>query len=204
MERWIEQLMSDWGYIGVAFLIALENLFPPIPSEFILTFGGFMTTRTSMTVVGVIIASTIGSVFGAICLYMIGKLVRLSVLKRFLSGRIGFILRLKPSDVDKAMVWFQKHGLLTVFFCRFVPVIRSLISIPAGVARMNMTLFLVYTTLGSLIWNTVLICLGAWAGDNWENILATFDSVKYYIFIPVAIIVAYYGYKFVQSRKYMD
>lgn len=204
MEQWIEQLMSDWGYIGVAFLIALENLFPPIPSEFILTFGGFMTTRTSMTVVGVIIASTIGSVFGAICLYMVGKLVRLSVLKRFLSGRMGLILRLKPSDVDKAMVWFQKHGLLTVFFCRFVPVIRSLISIPAGVARMNMTLFLVYTTLGSLIWNTVLICLGAWAGDNWESILATFDSVKYYIFIPVAIIVAYYGYKFVQSRKHMD
>ncbi|OCS82929.1 DedA family protein [Caryophanon tenue] len=204
MEQWIEQLMSDWGYIGVAFLIALENLFPPIPSEFILTFGGFMTTRTSMTIVGVIIASTIGSVFGAICLYMVGKLVRLSVLKRFLSGRMGLILRLKPSDVDKAMVWFQKHGLLTVFFCRFVPVIRSLISIPAGVARMNMTLFLVYTTLGSLIWNTVLICLGAWAGDNWESILATFDSVKYYIFIPVAIIVVYYGYKFVQSRKHMD
>lgn len=204
MEQWIEQLMSDWGYIGVAFLIALENLFPPIPSEFILTFGGFMTTRTSMTIVGVIIASTIGSVFGAICLYMVGKLVRLSVLKRLLSGRMGLILRLKPSDVDKAMVWFQKHGLLTVFFCRFVPVIRSLISIPAGVARMNMTLFLVYTTLGSLIWNTVLICLGAWAGDNWESILATFDSVKYYIFIPVAIIVVYYGYKFVQSRKHMD
>lgn len=203
MEQWIEQLMNDWGYLGVAFLIALENLFPPIPSEFILTFGGFMTTRTEMNIVGVIIASTVGSLIGAICLYMVGKTVRPSVLKRFLAGRIGRILRLKPNDVDKAMVWFQRHGLLTVFFCRFVPVIRSLISIPAGVARMNMMLFIIYTTLGSVIWNTVLILLGAWAGENWTDILATFDSMKYYIFIPVAIIVAYYGYKFIKSRKEM-
>ena len=134
---------------------------------------------------------------------MVGKTVRPSVLKRFLAGRIGRILRLKPNDVDKAMVWFQRHGLLTVFFCRFVPVIRSLISIPAGVARMNMMLFIIYTTLGSVIWNTVLILLGAWAGENWTDILATFDSMKYYIFIPVAIIVAYYGYKFIKSRKEM-
>lgn len=184
--------MNDWGYIGVAFLIALENLFPPIPSEFILTFGGFMTTRTNMTVVGVIIAATVGSIIGAICLYYVGRVVRPSVLKKFLSGRFGKMLRLKPTDVDRSMAWFNKHGILTVFFCRFVPVIRSLISIPAGFARMKFGMFLLLTTLGSMIWNTVLIVLGAWAGENWNIILETFDSIKYYIFIPVGLVILYF------------
>ncbi len=192
MEQWIEQLMNAWGYIGVAFLIALENLFPPIPSEFILTFGGFMTTRTEMTIVGVIIASTIGSIIGAICLYLVGRVVRPSILKKYLASRFGKILRLKPTDVDRAMMWFNKHGILTVFFCRFVPVIRSLISIPAGFARMKFGIFIIFTLLGSIIWNTVLILLGAWAGENWHAILETFDSVKYLIFIPVGLIIIYY------------
>ena len=201
MEQWIEQLMNDWGYVGVAFLIALENLFPPIPSEFILTFGGFMTTRSELTVVGVIIASTIGALVGAVCLYYVGKIVRPSVLKKFLAGRAGKWLRLKPTDVDRAMAWFNRHGVLTVFFCRFVPVIRSLISIPAGIARMPLGLFLLLTAVGSAIWNTVLILLGAWAGDNWHQILETFDSVKYFIFIPVAAIVLYYVWKWQKSKK---
>lgn len=201
MEEWIKDLMNSWGYFGVAFLVALENLFPPIPSEFILTFGGFMTTRTNMTVIGVIIASTIGSVVGAICLYFLGKLVSLSVLKKILSGKTGKVLRLKPRDIDRSVDWFQSHGYITVFFCRFIPVIRSLISIPAGVARMPLIPFLTYTTLGTVLWNTILIVLGAWAGDNWSHILDVFNRYKYYLFIPVIVFGSYFFYQFYKRRK---
>ncbi|WP_431026816.1 DedA family protein [Lysinibacillus sp. LZ02] len=201
MENWIEGIMSEWGYIGIALLVALENIFPPIPSEFILTFGGFMAIRTAMTVPGVIIASTIGSVAGAICLYSIGKLVQLSTLKRLLAGKIGWILRLHPKDIDSAAVWFQKHGFVTVFLCRFIPVIRSLISIPAGIARMPFLLFIHYTALGTLIWNTVLIMLGAWAGDNWSIIVSTFDQYKYYLFVPIGIFIIYSMFRFNKRQK---
>ena len=201
MEEWIKDLMNGWGYFGVAFLVALENLFPPIPSEFILTFGGFMTTRTNMTVIGVIIASTVGSVAGAICLYYVGKLVSLQRLKKILGGRVGTVLRLRPRDIDRSVDWFQNHGYITVFFCRFIPVIRSLISIPAGVARMPLAPFITYTTLGTILWNTVLIVLGAWAGDNWSDILDTFNRYKYYLLIPVVIIGGYFLYKFYKRRR---
>lgn len=195
------ELMNSWGYFGVAFLVALENLFPPIPSEFILTFGGFMTTRTSMTVPGVIISSTIGSVAGAICLYYVGKLVSLSFLKKMLAGRTGTILRLRPRDIDRAVDWFQERGYMAVFFCRFIPVIRSLISIPAGVARMPLIPFLTYTLLGTVLWNTILIVLGAWAGDNWSYILDLFNRYKYYLFIPVIVFGSYFLYRFYKTRK---
>lgn len=201
MEKWIEQLMSEWGYFGVAFLVALENIFPPIPSELILTFGGFMTTHTAMTVPGVIIASTIGSLVGAIVLYSIGKLVQLARLKKMISGKLGRIVRLKPKDIDSAVEWFQTHGFITVFLCRFIPIIRSLISIPAGIARMPMLIFIHYTALGTVIWNTVLILLGAWAGENWTMILMLFDHYKYYLFIPFGIVVVYSLFRFYQGKK---
>lgn len=201
MEEWITDLMNNWGYFGVAFLVALENLFPPIPSEFILTFGGFMTTRTNMTVPGVIMSSTIGSVAGAICLYYIGKLVSLSLLKKILAGKLGTFLRLKPRDIDRSVDWFQQRGYLTVFFCRFIPVIRSLISIPAGVARMPLLPFITYTVLGTVLWNTILIVLGALAGDNWSVILDMFNRYKYYLFIPVIVFGSYFLYKFYSTRK---
>lgn len=201
MEKWIEQLMNEWGYFGVAFLVALENIFPPIPSELILTFGGFMTTRTDMTVFGVIIASTIGSLVGAILLYSIGKLVQLVRLKKLISGKLGRILRLRPQNIDSAVEWFQTHGFITVFLCRFIPVIRSLISIPAGIARMPIVVFIHYTALGIVIWNTVLIVLGAWAGENWTMILTLFDYYKYYLFIPFGIIVIYSLIRFYQGKK---
>jgi len=201
MENWIEQIMNDWGYIGVAILVALENVFPPIPSELILTFGGFMTTYTVMTVGGVIVSSTIGSLVGAIILYKIGQLVKLTRLKRLLSGKIGKLLRLKPRHIDSSVAWFQKHGFITVFLCRFLPVIRSLISIPAGIARMPMWIFIQYTILGNVIWNTILIVLGAWAGDNWHAILTLFDHYKYYLFIPVIVFSSYFIYQLMMKQK---
>jgi membrane protein DedA with SNARE-associated domain len=172
LQEWIIQIMDRFGYIGIALLIALENIFPPIPSEVILTFGGFMTTYTKLTVWGVIIASTIGSVLGAVVLYWIGRSLTPERLEYWLEGRWGRILRLKKGDVARAKGWFERHGKRAVFFCRCIPLIRSLISIPAGMAKMKMWLFLLLTIAGSLVWNSALIYLGAALGASWEIIIS--------------------------------
>lgn len=182
MQEWIIQVLNQFGYFGIAALIAIENIFPPIPSEVILTFSGFMTTYTMMNEWMVILASTIGSLIGAVLLYEIGSLVSQEHLARFLQGRAGKILRLKPGDVYRASDWFQTKGYAAVLICRFIPIIRSLISIPAGMARMKLVPFLVLTTVGSVIWNTVLIWLGSFAGASWKSVVGILDSYAMAIF----------------------
>lgn len=176
MQDWIITIMQQYGYPGVALLIAVENIFPPIPSEVILTFGGFMTTYTSLNIWLVILAATAGSVIGALVLYGAGLLLPPSRLKSLLSGPAGKLLRLYPEDVDKAVDWFGHTGLKAVFFCRFVPMIRSLISIPAGFARMNLLPFLILTTFGSFLWNTILVWVGVAARESWDVIAGHLES----------------------------
>lgn len=178
--------MDQFGYLGIMLLVALENVFPPIPSEVILAFGGFMTTYTSLHVVGVIISATIGSVVGAIILYFIGKLLNKERLISIVSGKVGKILRLKPKDIEKADKWFDERGNVAVFFCRFVPIVRSLISIPAGMSDMPIRSFLLFTTIGTLIWNTVLVILGSKMGENWTKIV---DFISEYASITLIVLV---------------
>lgn len=186
MQEIIISLINDFGYMGIAFLIAIENIFPPIPSEVILSFGGFMTTHSKLTIVGVVISSTIGSVIGAIVLYFIGKLLNKERLKRIVSGKVGKILRLKPKDIEKADNWFDNKGNITVLFCRFIPIVRSLISIPAGMSEMPFYRFLAYTTLGTAIWNTVLVVLGSIMGKSWVKIV---KIVNEYAFITLIVLI---------------
>lgn len=176
MQALIIAMMDRFGYLGIASLIALENIFPPIPSEVILTFGGFLTTYTNLDVWLVIAAATAGSMVGAVFLYGVGWALTPERLRGLLSGKLGKILHLYPEDVDKSIFWFQKKGKAAVFFCRFVPIIRSLISIPAGFAGMAPVPFLVLTLVGSSIWNTVLIWLGAAAGASWSRIVGYTDA----------------------------
>ncbi|MBW8382203.1 MAG: DedA family protein [Youngiibacter sp.] len=201
MQSYIIEIMEKFGYIGTFLLILLENVFPPIPSEVILTFGGFMTTSTSMTVIGTIIAATIGSLLGAVILYYIGHILnreRLDVIVK----KYGHILRLKVSDLDKADAWFEKYGYRTIFFCRMVPILRSLISIPAGMAEMKFNLFLLYTTLGTLIWNTALVTAGAMLGENWEKVLEFMDVYSNIAYGAIFIAIAgFIGYKLYSGKK---
>lgn len=185
MQDWIINLMNQFGYIGIALLIAIENIFPPIPSEVILTFGGFMTTQSSMNIWLVSLFATIGSVVGAIVLYYVGRLVTPERLGKIID-KWGFILRVKRRHIKKAESWFQRHGNITVFFCRFVPIIRSLISIPAGMAKMEMGAFLLYTTLGTAIWNVVLVSLGSYAGEQWETIVNYINTYSHIVLIILA------------------
>ena len=201
MQEFIISMMNQFGYIGVFLLIAIENIFPPIPSEVILLFGGFMTTYSKLNIVLMIIFATLGSLIGAIVLYYVGKILNKERLKKIVSGKIGKILRLKNSDIDKADQWFDTKGNKTVFFCRFVPIVRSLISIPAGMSEMPMGKFLLYTTVGSLILNTVLIILGAIVGENWTSILNIFDTYSHIVAILLIIIFIVFIYIFYKKKK---
>ena len=201
MQDLIIEIMNNFGYIGVFLLIAIENVFPPIPSEVILLFGGFMTTFTNMNIIGVIIASTLGSLLGAIILYYIGKILNKERLKKIITSKPGKLLRLTPEDIDKADKWFDTKGNKTVFFCRFIPVIRSLISIPAGMSEMPMKKFLIYTTVGSLIWNSALTIAGSIVGENWTDILAIMDQYSHIIVIILAILFIIAIIVFYSKRK---
>ena len=174
MEQFIVNVMEDFGYPGMALLIAVENLFPPIPSEVILTFGGFLTTRTALDVWWVVAWATLGAVAGALALYGVGRALGGQRMNALLAAPWGKRLGFDAEAAARAAGWFEKKGAKTVLFCRCVPILRSLISIPAGMARMNLVRFLLYTTAGSFVWNAVLVHLGAAAGESWALLARRF------------------------------
>lgn len=201
MDKWIIDIMEQFGYFGVFLLICIENIFPPIPSEVILTFGGFMTTKSELTFFGVVLAATIGSVFGALILYGIGMLIDVERLEKIV-GRYGHILRVTKEDLHKADRWFHRYGYWTVLFCRMVPLLRSLISIPAGMARMRFSLFLFFTVIGTVIWNVILVGLGRALGENWEKILYYMDIYSHFVYLLIVVLgVAAIVYFFMRKRN---
>lgn len=205
MQEFIISVMNRFGYVGIFFLIFFENVFPPIPSEVVLLFGGFMTTYTKLNIFLMIVFSTLGSVAGAIVLYYIGKLLNKERLKKIVSGKVGKVLRIKTNDIDKADYWFDTKGNKTVFFCRFIPVVRSLISIPAGMSEMTMGKFLLYTTVGSAIWNSILLIVGNKVGKNWESILSIMNQYSHIVFMLLIILfivflVYFFGFR-TKERK---
>jgi membrane protein DedA with SNARE-associated domain len=159
-------LVETLGGPGAGLAVALENLFPPIPSEVILPLAGFAAARGDLNLVSAIVWTTLGSVVGALALYGVGALLGRDRV-RALAARLPLI---RLSDVDRTEAWFARHGVKAVFFGRMIPIFRSLISIPAGLERMPLVTFLAYTTLGSLIWNTTFILAGYGLGENWAAI----------------------------------
>jgi membrane protein DedA with SNARE-associated domain len=201
MENWLAGIIDNFGYAGIFLLIALENIFPPIPSEVILTFGGFVTTTSELTITGVVIASTLGSVIGAMALYGLGLLLDVERMEKIVD-RWGHILRLTKKDIHKADAWFDKYGYWSVFLCRFVPLIRSLISIPAGMSNMKFVPFLIFTSAGTFIWNIVLVNLGAKVGESWEDIVAYMDIYSNIVYAAIALLgIAFLVYILKRKRK---
>jgi len=173
----------------VFLLILLENVFPPIPSEVIITFGGFMVDQSpKLSFIGMLTASTLGAVGGAVILYYLGHILGLRRIEKIID-KYGFILRLDIEDIHKTNKWFNKYGYTAVFLCRFVPLIRSLISIPAGLSQMSIVPFIIYTTVGTIIWNAILIYLGMALGQNWEKVLQYFDMYSNVLYILMAILI---------------
>lgn len=199
MQEAFFQFISDFGYFAVAALILLENVFPPIPSEVILPLSGFLATQTDMSLGGVIAFATVGSVVGAYFLYGIGRLLSQERLEGFFDTKPMRMLGFKSDDVSKAIGWFDRKGQITVLICRCIPVVRSLISIPAGTAKMNMVRFALYTLVGSLAWNAILCTLGFWAGGAWEQVTAqaewVSDVVKVVIIVVALAVIAWWVVK---------
>ncbi|GED66911.1 alkaline phosphatase [Brevibacillus reuszeri] len=200
MQSWMTDFIEQYSYLGIFLMMALENIFPPIPSEVILTFGGFITTQSSLTITGVVISATAGSVLGAILLYGIGYYVDIDKIEKIVE-RWGHILRIKQTDIQKANRWFEKYGYWTIFLCRMIPLVRSLISIPAGMTRMNLWLFLFFSTIGTLIWNFVLVWLGAILGQSWEDILYYMDVYSTIAYAGIGLGAAIFLVVFLTKRK---
>lgn len=198
---WAIELMQRLGYPGIFLIIILENLFPPIPSEAILPFAGFLTTNGALSLPGVVGAATLGAIIGTLPFYYLGRLFGRERVYQ-LVRRFGRYLRVTEDDLRLAENWFTRYGPWTVFFGRLVPIVRSLISIPAGLANMNLVTFLAYTTIGTLAWNLVLVGVGAWLGAAWPLVS---EWVAYYqdviIALGVVVVVAFLGYRlFVRKR----
>jgi len=181
MTKWILNLIYSTGYFGIVFLMFLENVFPPIPSEYIMPLAGFLVAEEKLTLSGIIIAGTLGSVLGALPLYYFGYKVGEEGLKRF-ADKYGKWLTLTREDIERANVWFDKYGAVAVFVCRLIPGIRSFISIPAGVNKMNFVPFLFYTTLGSAIWTAILAYAGYFLHANFQQIDGYMDYISYAVF----------------------
>ncbi|MEV0523071.1 DedA family protein [Streptomyces sp. NPDC050439] len=163
---WAADLMDSFGAVGAGAAIALENLFPPLPSEVILPLAGFAASQGKFGLITVLLWTTAGSVIGALALYAIGAL-----LGRDRTVAIAARLPLvKASDIERTEKWFARHGTKAVFFGRMIPIFRSMISVPAGVERMRLPVFIALTTAGSLIWNAVFILIGHALGSRWHQV----------------------------------
>lgn len=169
MFDWIQQTMTTLGYPGVALLMFLENVFPPIPSELIMPFAGFSAARGELSFVGVVIAGAVGSLLGQLPLYYLGRWAHEDRLVAW-ADRYGKWLALSGNDIRKADDWFDKHGNKAVFLARLVPGIRSLISIPAGMSEMPLSTFWLYSALGTTLWVLLLTALGGVLGQNYTLI----------------------------------
>ena len=186
MVEWIKNLMESLGYAGIVFLMFLENIFPPIPSELIMPLAGFTSTQGKLSFVGVVLAGALGSVLGAIPLYYLGRLVGEERLKEW-ADKYGKWLTVSSREIEKVDRWFDRHGNKAVFFGRLVPGIRSLISIPAGISGMNLVTFLLYSAVGGTLWTAMLAYLGRLLGENYEQVDAYLGPVSYVVLGGLAV-----------------
>ncbi|OKH20779.1 DedA family protein [Chroogloeocystis siderophila] len=167
MLNWITDTISSLGYVGIGLLMFLENLFPPIPSELIMPLAGFTVARGQMQFIPAIAAGVLGTVIGALPWYYAGKILGTERLQQ-LADKYGKWISISSKDITKADRWFERHGGKAVFVCRLVPGVRTLISLPAGISGMHLVPFLLYSTLGTLLWVGLLTYLGYVLGDNYE------------------------------------
>lgn len=195
LAGWTVDLMDRLGLFGAALAVSLDNFFPPIPSEIILPLAGFAASQGTFSLAGALIATTIGSVFGAMVLFGLGRVFgRDRAVRVFERTPL-----LKVSDLERTEAWFARHGAKAVFFGRMVPIFRSLISIPAGVEKMNIFLFFLLTTAGSLIWNSVFVVAGYRLGENWDAVEPYASAFQKVVILSVLLVVG--GFVFIRVRE---
>ncbi len=201
VANWIENLIDTIGYPGIVIVMAIENIFPPIPSELVLPFAGSLSAKGEMNFWAAVAAGTIGALIGAIVLYAVGYFAREAGV-RTLVGNYGKYLFISEHDLDRAADWFERYGEIIIIFGRLIPLIRSIISIPAGYTRMNPVRFLIYTTLGTTVWNLILTYAGRLLGENWEDILAFMDTYQYATLAVISIaVIAFLTWRIIKYRQ---
>jgi len=203
INEWALALISTLGYPGLGLVMLLENVFPPIPSELILPLAGWLTLgeNATFTLLGVTLVGAIGSVAGAFFFYGIGRWFDESRV-RYLLQRFGKWFMLSESDLDTALAWFKKYGEYVIFFGRMVPIVRSLISVPAGLAKMNIPRFAFYTALGTALWSFLLAFAGRLLGESWPIVSDIINQYENVVYVLCAIaVVGFFGYRFWQRRK---
>ncbi|MDH6179850.1 membrane protein DedA with SNARE-associated domain [Microbacteriaceae bacterium SG_E_30_P1] len=188
LADWAVSLMDIIGPPGAGIAIALENIFPPLPSEVILPLAGLAASRGSFTLAEALIWTTAGSVVGAFLLYTLGALLGADRLRR----AAEWLPLVRGSDVDKSVAWFDKHGGAAVFFGRMLPIFRSLISIPAGITRMNPVKFGLYTLAGSLIWNSIFVLSGFFLGEQWHIVEQYAEILQWIVIVGIVGVIAWF------------
>ena len=200
LTEWIISIMEQLGYWGIALLMFLDNIFPPIPSEIIMPSAGYSASQGQLLLVGVIISGCIGSLLAAAILYWIGYKFNHDSIFRFVD-RYGKYLFIKSSDVKKSLDWFEQYGHRIVFFGRMIPAVRSLISIPAGMSHMPFWKFMFFSSLGTIIWTTFLACVGFYFGENQALMQNIFSQVSHFIIIVVIAIIIWILYRRHQGKN---
>ncbi len=194
---WAVDVMERLGGPGAGLLIALENLFPPLPSEIILPLAGFTASQGSFSVGGAVLWTTAGSVLGALALYTLGAVFGRSRF-RALWARLPLV---DLQDLDRTEAWFARHGAKAVFLGRMVPIFRSLISVPAGIERMPVATFLALTTAGSLLWNTLFVVAGYQLGENWHLVEGYAGIFQNLVLGGVVVAVGWFVVSRLRSRR---
>jgi membrane protein DedA with SNARE-associated domain len=200
LATWVQDVIEQLGYLGVALLVVLENVFPPIPSEIVLPFAGFVAQQGSDSVVLMILAATVGSVIGALIMYWIAAIIGDERLHAF-TRRFGKWVQIREADLTRAEEWFDRHAMSAVLVGRCVPLIRSVVSIPAGFRRMELIPYIAYTFLGSLVWNIALVGAGAVLGENWERVEPVIATFQWIVIVVILAWIARLAYVVVQRRR---
>lgn len=180
MANWIIEFLNRAGYTGLVFLMWLENIFPPVPSEIVMPLAGYHVQRGEWLFLGAVAAGTLGSLLGAYLFYWLGHRAGAAGIKAFIARR-GRWVALRESDIDRSNAWFERHGASTVFVCRMIPGLRSTISIPAGVAGQNLWTFTAYTVLGSALWCSLLASAGYALGARFEAVGHILDPLTWMV-----------------------
>lgn len=190
MLKWVMGVISSAGYAGIVALMFIENVFPPIPSELIIPLAGYLVSKGQFEFAGVVIAGTLGSVLGALPLYYAGRKIKEKRIRKW-TNRYGRWMAMTEEDIDRAQSWFEKYGGWTVFFCRLLPGIRSVISIPAGIHRMSLVPFLLWSTAGMALWTTILTSAGYLLKSNYEKFEDYLDPFAYVVFGALLVMYIY-------------
>lgn len=193
---WAVGLMETLGGPGAGLAIALENLFPPLPSEVILPLAGFTASQGSFSIAGALFWTTLGSVVGALVLYGLGRALG----RRRLRDIWGRLPLTNLDDLDRTEAWFARHGRKAVFFGRMIPIFRSLISVPAGVERMPVLTFTALTLAGSLIWNSIFVMSGYWLGEQWHLVEPYADTFQKIVIVAVLVLFCWWVVSRVRDR----